>query len=520
MPQDSSINGRPIQWGDVSPRGRKIVSDNIRSVGENLPKIAHEAAEKFQGQFERTGNAKARVQAASARAVAPELKSKPVSLQSAANSRQRLYNRGIEDRAAANPGDPHQVIPTGAGWYFEHHGAIAKSAEQHGFPKDAAIAASGVMSPQNSPENERAAVHAMMDAYANHKVTVTPEVHQHLAKQGIDVTQHLGQSVHFDQLPRGAIGHLSATSIRDKVPTSANLKDISRGGTRQNITRAEDVLLGETHPDDAVDPHSAPKVWSYVHNTRQAVPNSSTHVEFMGRVHQDAMVRRGHISADQQALPLYPEHENVPDNHLLSPKSHTVEDTWQNSATFDQPKTMAQGRTSVYKAAGSLPQTYPVAGVKTRVNEETGKRETAHPDARVSSTSLTHAYNNRATQKAAEQQSRGSGTTVPPVAVQEVGWVQMRKDAGKDPAFNLERRSPASASPLGEHVTGQLALFGEHLPGGERVRGADATPSRSRNFESGWAPPDMSRREVATEEAKASAIYLNKLRAGRAARGV
>lgn len=462
MAQDPRINGRPLQWRDLPVSGRKIVSDNIREVGENLPAIAQASSERLAATHARTGNPKARVQSVSAGAVAEHLQSKPVSLQTAANSRQRLYNRGIEDRRLSNPEDPHQVIPTGAGWYFEHHQKIATEAESRGFTRDHAIAASGVMSPQNSPENERAAVTALMDAYSRHKVTITPEVHQHLSKAGIDVSEHLGKTVHFDQLPIGSLAHLSDKAIRDKVPTTAPLHDIARGGTRTNITRAEKVLMGETHPDEAVDPHSAPKVWSYIHNTRAAVPGSPTHVEYMGRVHQDALVRTGQIDKEQQSLDLYGHGEQkLPDHHLLSPHAHTVEDTWQNAATFDQPKTMAQGRTSVFKAAGSLPETYPVAGVKTRLNPETGKKETAIKDGRVGNAAVTHAFNNRATQKAAAQQG------VPAPAMQEVGWVQMRKDAGKDAEF--KNRSTEKEDPLSGHIRGQGALFGEHIPGAGRT---------------------------------------------------
>lgn len=474
MPQEDKINGRPLQWDDLSNHGRKIVSDNVRETGMNLPAIGRESSARSMATFERTGNAKAKVKANSSAATAEQFVAKPVSLQSAANSRQKLYQGGLDDRRAQNPGDPHQVTPTGAGWYFEHHKDIATVAEKNGFPRDHAIAASGVMSPMNSPDFEKRAVGAMMDAYANHKVTITPEVHQHLAKAGIDVTEHLGKEVHFDNLPTGSLAHLSDSKIRDSVPTTANLKEVSLGGTRQNITRAENVLMGNTHPDDAVDPHSAPKVWSYIHNTRQAVPNSPTHVEYMGRVHQDALVRSGQVDKHQQALDLYGHNEQtLPRDHLLSPKSNTVEDTWQNAATFDQPKTMAGGKTSVFKSAGSLPETYPIRGVKTRTNPETGKRDTAIKDGRVGNPAVTHAFNNRATQKTAESLGRESGVSVPPVAVQEVGWVQMRKDAGKDSEHAAAVRGAEKPDALQGHVAGQGGLFSAtpHLRDPEAAKG-------------------------------------------------
>lgn len=450
MPTDPSINGRPLQWGDLSTPQRRVVSDNIRATGADMPSRAQEGVETMRRSGKATPG-----KIATAQGVADAVKPREVSLQTAANRRQELYNRGIENRREANPNDPHQVIPTGAGWYFEHHREIAGSAAKSGYDHDRAIAASGVMSPQNSPENERAAVSAIMDAHANHSVAVTPEVSKHLASRGIDVSQHVGQTVPFKNLPVGTVAHLSDPTFRSKVDTGANLMGVARGGTRQNIVKAERVLNGEVHPDEAVNPHSAPKVWSYVHNTRAAVPNSPTHVEFMGRVHHDAMIRTGQIDQHQQALDLYGfKDQELPPNHLLSPTAHTVEDTWQNAITFDQPKTTVPGtKTSVFKAAGSLPSTYPVAGIKTRsVPTQNGPaKEKAHTDARVGNASITHAFNNRATQKAAEQQG------VPAPAVQEVGWVQVRKEAGKDPAEN-QRRASALSSQFDPH-RGQGRLF-------------------------------------------------------------
>lgn len=429
MPQDDSITGRAVQWNDLKTNQRRIVSDNIREVGANLQPTAQKHVDTLARSPKATpGKVK------TAQAVADTVEPRNVTLQTAANNRQGFYNRGIASRRAENPDDPHQVIPHGAGWYYDSHKAISDSAKQHGYDTDRAIAASGVMSPMNSPANEQASVHAMMDAKANHTVHVTPEVREHLGKAGIDVSAHLGKTVPIKDLPTGALTHLSDTRIRSKVETGADLVNVARGGTRQNMTKAESVLDGHVHPDQAVDPHSAPKVWSYVNNLRAAKPGSGDHVEYMGRVHQDALVRTGQIDKHQQALDLYGHKDrDLPDDHLLSPKSHTVEDTWQNAATFNQPNVTVPGsKTSVFKAGGSFSNNYPVTGVKTRVNEETGKKESAHTDARVGNAALHHAYNNAATQKAAAQQSRGSGTTVPPVAMQEVGWVQMRKEAGKD----------------------------------------------------------------------------------------
>jgi hypothetical protein len=446
MPQDPSLNGRPLQWRDLQTSQRKIISDNIRETGQQIQKTAQAHVETLRRSSKSTPG-----KIATAQAVADTVEPRNVTLQTAANRRRDRYNAAIEARRADNPDDPHQVIPHGAGWYFEAHGAIAKSAEQHGYDRHVAIAASGVMSPMNSPENEKAAVHAMMDAKANHTVKVTPEVHQHLAKAGIDVSEHVGKTVPIRDLPTGALSHLSDSRIRNKVETDADLVNVARGGTRQNMTRAESVLDGRVHPDAAVDPHSAPKVWSYIHNIRAAQPGTGEHVEYMGRVHHDAAVRTGLIPRDQQSLDLYGHQsgEELPKSHILSPHGHSVEDTWQNSMTFDQPnKTVPGTKTSVLKAGGSFSDIYPVKGVKTRVNEDTGKKESAHTDSRVGNASITHAFNNRASQKAAEEQGRGSGVTMSPNMIQEVGWVQVRKEAGKDPEHAARLRAqPKEGNP-------------------------------------------------------------------------
>lgn len=462
MPTDPSISGRPVQWKDLSNRGRDIVSSNMRDAGRNIRQIADAHVRTLTRSSKSTPG-----KVATATGVAEAVEPRSVTLESAANKRQGFYNDAIDRRRAENPGDEHQVIPHGAGWYYNHHAEIAKSASQHGYDTDRAIAASGVMSPMNSPDNERASVHAIMHAKSQGKVEVTPEIVKHMAtKTGkkdvtVDLSDRVGQTIHVGELPDGAVAKLSDKRIRSHVEQHSNVdfNSVARGGTRENITRAESVLSGAVHPDEAVDPHSAPKVWSYVHNTRQAKPGTGEHVEYMGRVHHDALVRTGHIEKEQGALDLYGHGESEhPEDHLLSPKSHTVEDTWQNAATFNQPnKTVKGTKTSVFKAGGSFSSNYPVAGVKTRANEETGKREVAHPDSRVSNAGLTHAFNNRATQKAAEKQSKGSGVTVPPVAVQEVGWTEMRKQAGKDPAFNQSQ--PKETKEVDEHK-GQGVLPG------------------------------------------------------------
>ncbi len=506
MATDPNVSGRLMQWEDLKPHEQAVVAHNMRQAGTNLP----QSIETQIGKAQQSSNKKADVQENSLRAIQPHVRSEPVTLQRAANSRQRLYQDAqARQQTTAGP-ESHNVTPAGADWYFEHNARIAHSADQHGFPHDWAHTASAVMSPQNSPENERGAVKAIMDAHATGTVHVSQAVSDHLGRNGVDVSQHVGQTVHHDQLPAGALAHLSTSGFRDQVQSTANLREVARGGTKGNVTKAEQVLMGDVRPQDAtINANGAVtglKVGSYDHVIRAAQPGSATHVEFAGRVHQDAAVRAGHIGADQQALDLYGHNDQkLPNDHLLSPRSHTVEDTWQNAVTFNQPKVMGGegGKTSVFKAGGSGAQ-YPPSGLKIQRDENNKVVGRAHEDSRVNDGMLLHTFNNKATRKAAEQQSRGSGTTVPPVAVQGVAWTEARIQAGKsrdqtagaeassgqmtgdqyktevDVHRRMGRTVPNHVRELQEthtpfeqahpgQVKGQGALFGDHLPGASRT---------------------------------------------------
>jgi len=511
MAHDPKIDAHILQWDDLNSGQRRVVSDNIRTAGEQMPQRVATGIEKAKA----SSNKNASQTVSTLRGIAPHVRSEPVTMQRAANNRQRLYQDALVRQQGA--GHPENVTPEGSDWYFEHHARIAQSADRHGFPPAWAHAGSAVMSPQNSPENERAAIKALMDAHATGRVHVTPDVHQHLASQGIDVSEHLGKTVHATDLPVGSLAHLSSAAIRSRVSTDVDLRGVARGGTKSNIAKAEQVILGEVGPKEAVVNRagaiSGSKVASYAHVISEAKPGSATHVEFMGRVHQDALARSkgggtgkpsgpGNRYADyESSLDLYGHgsHEQ-PRDHLLSPHSHTVEDTWQNAVTFNQPKELVgegPNKSSVFKAGGSGDQ-YPPGGLKTTRDAEGKVVAKAHTDARVSDAMLLHAYNNRATQKASEQQGRGTGTVLPPVATQGVAWTEARRQAGKSreggeagsdrerspeqyqsevdvyrrmgrtvPSF-VRERAPETPDKFEEqhpgHVRGQMALFGSNLP--------------------------------------------------------
>lgn len=424
--QPVNLDSHIVQWHDLTPEGRGVIEKNMRSVGMSMPERVQAGIEHMKGSTAK----KAEATRTSLEAIQPHVTREPVSLGRAAGHRSRLYTDAVVRRQ--QEGNSNNVIPAGADWYFEHHARLSVAAEKQGHDPQRARVGSALMSPQNSPENERAAMRAIGHAHAEGKVEITPEVAAHLSKHGIDVSKHVGSVQHVRDLPSGTIGALSSADMRDKVNTNVDLKNVARGGVKANVTKAEKVLRGEADPHESFvnskGAISGAKIASYKSNIDAAVPGSATHVEFMGRVHHDAMIRAGQIHPDQQALDLYGfGSQKLPDDHLLSPRSHSVEDTWMNAVTFNQPKksvSTGPNPTSVFKAGGSGAQ-YSPSGLKTLRDENNKKVGSAHPDARMEDSMALHAFNNRATQIAAQRHG------VAPTAMQSVVWTEARRQAGK-----------------------------------------------------------------------------------------
>lgn len=459
-PAKTDVSGRPLQWHDLTREGQRVVSSQFRDVGSRVPEIVGQARERAQTRAAAAPAGSAAKKTATKEAtvfkdIEPHVESKPVTMTSAAKGREDQYRAAIERSA-------DKQVPDGAGWYFNHHADIAGAAKEHGFDSHEAIIASAVMSPRNSPDNEKAAVSGLMKARAQGHVEVTPHLAAHLQSQGVPVDpNHVGQTVPIHQLHPHALAAMSDTRIRDSLNTNVPdaLEGISRGGSKAQIKKASDVLTGRIHVDTAIDPHSAPKVASYAKNIADAVPNTGEHVEYMGRVSQHHMAETGQISHGQQSLDLYGHGHATPG--MLSPHRTTAEDTWQNAMTFGQKNELVgdKGRSHVGKTVASMQGMYPAVG-KTGVVQ--GQKVSAHPEARIGKAALHHAFNNQATQVAAANLSRGHEHPLPVVAAQEVAWTEVRRSAGKDPEF--KRQQAADASQGHVEVPGQQALIGGHTP--------------------------------------------------------
>lgn len=464
------IDGRVVQWEDFPPAGRKIVETNMNKVGRTMPERTADQATKALSSTSDT----TRRQGRALEAIQPHMVPRSVSVARAATNRTRLYNDALARKQLE--GNPDNVIPDGTNWYFEHHARLTLDAKRHGVDPANARAASALMSPQNSPENERAAMNALGDSYATRSVSVTPEVSEHLGRKGIDVSEHVGSRQRYSDLPAGTAAYLSDSQFRDSVDTDADLRGVARGGVKENVFTAERVMRGEQHSRDALTNSdgviSAAKVGSYTHNIEEAVPGSATHVEFAGKSHQDALFRAGRISRDQMTLDLYGSQaagdSNTPSD-LLSNRSHTTEDTWQNAATYDQPKKIVGRASSVFKQGGSGAQ-YPPSGIRVRRDDEGKQTGSAHPDSRVTDSMTLHAFNNKATRVAAKRQG------VAPVAMQSVGWTESRVQSGKSRDGAGTEAGAQNLSPEQYKHEVDVAYLQGLRPHGVRSGGAEPKP--------------------------------------------
>lgn len=431
-----SIDGKVLQYSDLNREQQRAAEGAAFGSTSNMKTRAEE--------YISSGRGKPKDREAISAAL-PYLKDKKVSIASAARNRKSMIEQAATDPSVSHA---HENLP-GAGWYFEHHRDLANSAKDHGFETSRAVTASAVMSPQNSPENEKAAVSALMAAHSAGKVRITDHVADWMERSGHDMSAHRGQTVHARDLTPESLAALSSSEIRDHVEADGfDVKDISRGGTKENIAKAVRVLRGEVSEKDAIDPHSSPKVHSYRDNIRDSVPDTNVHSEYMMRAADLGSKIRGENNVGQQMFDYFGLRESG--EGVLSGNRSTAEDTWMNSISHGQRNMVVPGTTTnVMKAAGTT------LGYTTK---KTHDGVSAHPDPRIGAPAVQHAVNNEATIRAAKHLGDRYGVdgNVPAVLAQEVPWTNARRAGSKDPDFKKATTRPKAAketSPLKGRVT-------------------------------------------------------------------
>lgn len=469
---------RATQWDDLSPKSRQVVAQNVRDSGRQRDaldlNISRLKAASQRADVKPATVTKNKRLAGNLETLRPQIQNVNITPTSAARARENLFT----DAESRMSGEGRQY-PRGYGWYFEHHGAIAGAAQQHGFDTQRAIAASGTMSPQNSPENERAALTELMKIHAsNPTVNVTSQGAKFLGlKRGTS-------QVNAHDLNDEQIGKLGAAKYRQHIQVNGGVDQVqlSRGGAHGQIAKASGVLRGQAAGEavpalhDIANPRTSAKIHSYLTNISGSVPGSGVHDEYMAR-YQD---RR---NPTQGRLDLHGLKNSTAG--VLNPKGPTAEDTWMNSFSTGQ-SVKATGRASLAKTIGSMKDMLGV-GRRASIN---GKQVSVDADPSTSNEALRHAYNNHATHLAAQHLSKSMETKMPAVAAQEVPWVEGRIQAGKDPAFNqsvgagakgMRSQAKAEAKTLKAHQDAhQGGFFKDVKSGGLEVNRKHLPPATHR----------------------------------------
>lgn len=412
-----------MQWQDMPSEARAHLSGQMKNLGQGASgaptQMARLQASEASAGNERTQN-KAVQRQASLTALTPTLVDKPITHQGAANRRVDLTMQGAE--RSRTTGEAHNQD-----WYFNHNRRLSEVAASSGVDKARVIAASAVMSPQNNPEQELTAVtalaHAHTDRYA--RVRVPESLASHPVLGGL-----AGESIHPKHLSPEHIAALSEPAVRAKVGTTRfDLGAVAKGGVKGNIAKAVNVIRGKTPAESAIDPRTSPKVWSYHAGIAMSEHGSPEHTEFMERMN----VATGGELPGQQRMDLMGLRGAT--HGPLNPAAPTAEDTWQQAISTGQslPAVPIPGRQG--RAAMQSPAKFSV-GEGGSANQKDIRAVPGVAGAEASA--LMHAWQGEATQRAARTLSRRSGEIVPSIGVQAGGWIEARRQAGK----NIEEQGP------------------------------------------------------------------------------
>lgn len=433
-----------MQWADIPREGQQHLSAQVKGLGmaksgveQGLSRLA---SSRDKASNNPSSRAKASQRIASLEAIAPHLTDDPITHVKAANARYDLTKAGMA-RQVTTGEDPHH------GWYFEHHRKLTDVAEATGHSKDKVIAASAVMSPQNNPEQELTAVHALARAHSDPGASVhitaeaigaheeadyqervkkarTPQDKKKVRRQASSLRDYAGTTVHPSELAPEHLAALSTPEVRAHVATNGfDLGDVAKGGVKGNVVKAIDVLRGNVASQDAISPQSSPKVWSYHENIASSVHGSLEHTEFMERMHvASGKELPGQIRMDVAGM-------RTATHGPLDPKGPTAEDTWQQAISTRQrlPQVDIPGRQG--RAAKQSPAKFTV-GEGGAANQKYIRAVPGMAGAEPSA--LMHAWQNRATQMAAGRLSRESGEIIPSIGIQAGGWIEGRRQAGKN----------------------------------------------------------------------------------------
>ena len=254
---NESLSLRAVQMDDLTEPERKRQDRMRKETSLNAPLTAAAAMEPDKN---------------------PNLRAKLMLAQPKAESRKQIVSRLSDqvmnpDQSLRLPGE--QVVP-GADWYPRVHGVPLRRISQHyEIDPETGANSSGSMSPQNSPENERAAFSAIAKAHSKNATShITPDVLD-LMPAGSPVRNLPVGPVKFRDMTPEQVRDLTQASVRDAtIPTNdgppqavlqseIDLKRIAKAGTNKvsGVLGVRGASNVELNP-----PASAPKVNTYTNH--------------------------------------------------------------------------------------------------------------------------------------------------------------------------------------------------------------------------------------------------------------
>lgn len=457
QPHPGVTEGRALQFSDIDPSGQKVAEQRWRKMGNMKTRLGEAVTASDKSMSNPNSSESTRKKARSRQASLLKIKGDkllenvPTTLDTAAERRVHFSDRGAvrnQTHGDIRTGEGPRDTPVSTGWYLQHAGDIKQVAHAYGYDPETLYSASAAMSPQNSPDNEKAAISALARAqHANHPVTAK-------TKQGAKLlgVKKVGQSVNFRDIPTADVGKVLGTaSQREHFDTKVDIEGIAKGGTGR--TRGVGILRGEISTKDFLSsgPNGGPKVTSYRENISHAGgADANVESEYRRRVHEATPGARPY---HQQDTLFGKQWEDDPYGHaqstegILNPRGATAEDTWMKAISAAQPKEMAKipigkesGRIGKFVGSDETLQKISAAGIY--------PTPVGHPN--PGSETVLHALNNEATIRAAQHMTdraraagRNVGAGVPSMAVQETAWTEYRTEAGKDQA-HVDARSRLS----------------------------------------------------------------------------
>ena len=489
--------GRALQYRDLDPLGKRMARRNWAEIGNvatgGLPQAiasATKAATNPVSTERHRGLEQRRLD--NLNTVAGHAVDRPLDLTQAARRQVSLVDAAGrigrtegDIRYGEHPGG--QAL--GAGWYTRHASDLHHIAKGTGFDTSRIIDASSAMSPQNDPENEKAAIAALATAHsADHAVTATT-----LHGASILGVNDVGMSKRFSELSSEQVVAISGTKAQKDVSSQANLYDMSKGGS--NLIEGVKVLRGEREGSSVgAGTSKVPTYRASIHAAHNATPAEKS--EYHRRIQEGVGQMPYHESptlfgAEWEANPWGEAHST---QGILNPTAPTPQDTWMQAINLVQPHEDVpfgqKGTGRVGKTLGSDPTIMRMPREGTVETPEGPRRERIFPTpagtGTVTPAELLHAMGDEATIRAgemltrrAEKAGRSVGAGYPSLGVQETAWTAHRVQLDKDMLWTKAQHAIAEVSQPAPEISGQGSMF---TPSGGITKAA-SPPSRSEMIE-------------------------------------